>query len=141
MLITSHTITIRATPDAVWAKMIDFTSFSTWDSQIEWVTLDKGVTVGSRGKLKTKGNLAVPFWITEVNPQRSYTSVAGIGPMRMIAEHEMSVVSDGVQVRFALSSEGWGAWLHRLIYGRMMREGLPQWMENLKQQLERKTAI
>lgn len=138
MLVISHTLIIRTTPEAVWAKMIDFKNFSAWDSQIEWVTLDRGVAVGSRGKLKTKGNFAVPFWITDVVPQRSYTSVAGLGPIRMIAEHEMRAADGGVQVRFALSSDGWGAWLHRLMYGRMMREGLPVWMAAFKQQLEQK---
>jgi carbon monoxide dehydrogenase subunit G len=50
-----ESITIKASPDAVWAKVRDFTQLQGWHPAVESSTVTNGSEVGSVRTLKLKG--------------------------------------------------------------------------------------
>src|SRR5512134_2482054 len=51
----TETVTIKASPDAVWAKVKDFTNLQGWHPAVESSTATDGSKVGSVRTLKLKG--------------------------------------------------------------------------------------
>ena len=135
-LIAQHTVSLRATPENVWSKLINTVTWTMWDTQIQWAELDHGVKVGSKGKMKLKGSMPRSFRITDVNPQHSYTSEAKAAWIPITFEHRMKTSGDDVSLTFVISATGLAVDLFALLYGRGMRRSLPVSMANFKRQIE-----
>ncbi|MCP2935931.1 SRPBCC family protein, partial [Salmonella enterica subsp. enterica serovar Typhimurium] len=63
-----ETITIKASPDAVWAKVSDFTQLQGWHPAVESSTATNGSNVGSVRTLKLKGGGELVETLESIDP-------------------------------------------------------------------------
>lgn len=63
-----ESITIKASPDAVWARVSDFTQLQSWHPAVESSTATNGSTVGSVRTLKLKGGGEVIETLETLDP-------------------------------------------------------------------------
>jgi len=63
-----ETITIKASPDAVWAKVSDFTQLQGWHPAVESSTATNGSNVGSVRTLKLEGGGELVETLESIDP-------------------------------------------------------------------------
>lgn len=64
----NETITLKASPDAVWAKVKDFTQLQSWHPAVESSTATNGSNVGSVRTLKLKGGGELIETLESIDP-------------------------------------------------------------------------
>jgi hypothetical protein len=137
IVLAQESCRIKAAPEKVWMKLIDYGRWPEWDSAIQWVRLNHAIVQGSKGSLKVKRLLwPAPFTITEVEHGRNYTSVAKFVNLSMIFSHWMKPDHGMIELKFTISIAGWGESLYSRLFGAQTRRDLPGRMNNFKTQLE-----
>ncbi|MDQ2935106.1 MAG: SRPBCC family protein [Chloroflexota bacterium] len=137
----SHSIDIGASPEAVWAVLVDVEHWPTWASQFERLErLEAGpLAVGNTVRCKTTDRQATSDWVvTRYEDGRSFTWEASLAPgLRVTGGHLVTAAGDGVNVELWLEASGWlgrllGPMLRRTIFSRNTKgaaEGLKRLME------------
>jgi hypothetical protein len=86
--IVTHTVRVRATPEAVWKKLSDVATWADWDTGMKWAEVPGPFVAGASGRFKPVGSLvAVPLEIVEADPTRGYTSEARVASVRLRFAH------------------------------------------------------
>lgn len=89
----NETITLKASPDVVWAKVKDFTQLQAWHPAIESSTATAGSEVGSVRTLKVKGGGEVIEKLEKISDEeRSLIYTAQDGGARPVAGAKWSGV-------------------------------------------------
>lgn len=136
ILLAEHSITVNAPPQKIWDKLVDIDTWPTWDTNIIWARLDRGIETGSSGWLRVRKSPPSPFWVLSVDPGHSYTSATRFAWLKMTFIHSVEGQSSPAKVTFQIQLDGLGERMLEKLVGPMTRRLLPQWMENLKRQLE-----
>lgn len=110
-----------ASPEAFFARWLEYDTWAQWSPDTEWVKVDGPVAVGTRGVLKTKGGPKVKFVISACTPGREYTDSSLLPGARLVFQH--TVVPDGTGSKSAVlvTMSGPLSWLWAKIMGGRFR--------------------
>jgi len=136
----AHTQTSSASPDRLWARYGDPTSWPEWDHEITSVTVDGPMAVGTRGKLKPVGGPAAAFTFTEVTPGAGFTDVTRLPLARLTFHHQIQVEATGCRFTHRASISGPLSPLFGRLIGRKIAAGLPSAMQALARLAEQAGA-
>jgi len=112
----SISVHIKATPDRVWAVMLDIERWPEWTKSVTRIEplQPGGLAIGHRARIR-QPRLPPTVWrVTEVN-DRGFTWMAGAGPARTVASHWVEPDGAGTRATLSLRFEGFlGPWVARL---------------------------
>lgn len=135
--ITQHTVTINATPAAVWNILTRVPEWPQWDDGVEWAKLEGELAVGITGKLKPKGGPTTRFIITRLEPLNGLTDKSSIAWMKLVFDHQIEQKINQVSLTHTVSAEGPFSGLLNVLMGNKFRRELPSAMEKLKNMAEK----
>jgi Polyketide cyclase / dehydrase and lipid transport len=93
-----HSIEGKVSRNAVWGLYSDVATWSEWHAGIEWIKLDGDFRVGTSGKIKPKGQDRLPFRLTNVDIDGSFsdeTEIPGAG-VSIGFTHTLESVGEGL---------------------------------------------
>lgn len=132
-------VDIAASPDTVWAVMVDVEQWPTWTASVTEVRrLDDGpFGTGSRVRIRQPGFPAATWQVTALVAGESFTWAApGLG-FRTTAEHRVVPTPDGgSRVTLVLSQEGLLAGLMDRLTGAKARRFVQTEADGLKARAE-----
>ena len=131
-MIIEESISINASPEAIFAIYKDVEGWSKWDPDTKEASLDGQFAIGTTGKLVPTKGRGVTMRVTELTPDRSFTVEACIPLFNMKFDHELA--PDGMATRaiHRVTFSGPLTFLLGRIVGKQVREGLPKTMLSLK---------
>ena len=119
----THSTTIPATPDAVFAFGADGETAPRWRSGVLDITRVSGTGAGTVYKQGTEGpggrRVDADDEVTTYEPPRRLAFRVIAGPVRPVGEHVFEAVPEGTRLTFSLSAELGG--LKRLLMGSMVQ--------------------
>lgn len=111
-------------PEKVWQVWCDVKQWHTWQSDIDYATLDGEFIVGSTINMKLKDGPEVAFDIVEIASGRQFTDVTRFPGARMYDCHEIINHGDAIEVRTTIRIEGILAFLWRKIVAENVANGM-----------------
>ncbi len=136
-----YTVTVRRSPEDVFAFVADGTTGPRWRSGVLEIALIGGSGTGARYRQAMRGpggrRIEADYEITIYEPPRHLAFQVTAGPVRPHGDYRFEPIGDGTRVTFSLAAELGG--LKRLIMGssvqREMDSGVRS-LERLKELLE-----
>jgi hypothetical protein len=95
-----------ALPAAFFERWTDHATWTSWDTDTEWVTLDGPVAVGTRGVLKPKGGPKAKFFISALEQDRVYTDTSLFPGARLVFEHTAERRGDSTHLEVTVTMTG-----------------------------------
>lgn len=97
VVVAETTVTVGASPEAVWTLWMDVEARPRWHPRLEWARLDRPVALGARGAWKPAGTRPVEVVVTEIDAPRRLVLRGTHGPpvARGHYEHELEPLPDG----------------------------------------------
>ena len=129
-LASAHT-TSTASPAAFFARWIDHDTWTTWDTDTEWVRLDGPATLGATGTLKPKGGPQTRFTISTLTPDREYTDTSRLLGATLTFQHLAEVVDGRTHLTAHVTLTGPLARLWAAILGAGFVESVPAALNRL----------
>lgn len=90
-----HTIEARVAAEAVWATYEDVTSWPVWEPGTEKITRDGPLAVGASGTFVFAGKSPMTYWLSEVEPLRSFTDETSLGDLLVRVSHRLEPAGPG----------------------------------------------
>lgn len=137
MLIAKHAAETQATPEVIWGIWQDVKNWNSWDSGIEYSTIDGPFQAGTKGTLKPKGGPLVHTKLTIVEPLRSFVDESKLPFARIIVSHFLSQSHGKTQVTHQIEMTGPLAFFFAFVIGRNMKKDLPEAMRAMIKKAER----
>jgi uncharacterized protein YndB with AHSA1/START domain len=100
------TETTSATPEQLWARYVDPTTWPQWDHGAERVTSDGWLAVGRRGRLKPTGGPWTSFVVTEAEPGVGFADVTRLPLARLEFRHHIEGTPDGSRFTHTVTISG-----------------------------------
>lgn len=142
MQLISSSISVKASADSAWAKLVDWQRMHTWDIFMDWVKFDGPLAMGSVGDLKMAGGPVVKLKVTEFDPPHSYTDEFTMLGSTFVFSHEVTETAEGdALVRITVEANGALAKLLAPLMRSDMEKKMPILMNNFKRQLEDPASI
>lgn len=133
-----HKVLINAPIELVWAKLLDWESWTVWDQGIKSVRFDGPISLNAKGKIGLGKGISTLLIITEFNPGSGYISEFKLWGSRFVFDHHVESAAHVTLVTFRISAEGALADFLGLYLMAKFGELLPQCMDNLKRFIEQK---
>ncbi|HEX9043651.1 MAG TPA: SRPBCC family protein [Candidatus Limnocylindrales bacterium] len=134
-----HAVTIRRSPEDVFAFVADGTTAPRWRPGVLDIVLIAGSGVGARYRQGVRGpggrRIDADYEVTAYEPPTHLGFVATAGPVRPRGEYRFAATEDGTRVIFALEAELGG--IKRLLMG----SAVQRTMESEVRSLERLKAV
>jgi hypothetical protein len=127
---------VRAPLDVVWAVQTNFTEWSRWNPDVEYVDMEGPLAPGTEFRWKA-GGAAITSKLREVEPKRRIVWTGKILGIRAIHVWTFEEQADGVLVRTEESFEGVLARLFAKSMRRMLAAALTRGLDALKTECER----
>jgi len=135
-----HTEYTPASPESIWARWSDVTSWPVWDGGVEHVTLEGPFATGTKGTLKPTGGPKVRFELIEVRPAEGFADVTKLPLSRMRFEHSAVREGNRTRVTHSVTISGLTTPLFSRVIGRGIAKGLPETVKTLARVAERESA-
>jgi polyketide cyclase/dehydrase/lipid transport protein len=136
-----HTVETEAPPEAIWRLWADVSTWSRWDDDIEWATLDGPFAVGSRGRLKPNGIPAGGFTLVSVVPGTSYVVQQRLPLATLRFHHELGPAGRGLtSFTHRVTIDGPLGRLYASLFGRRMKANFGTIMRHLAADAEAEAA-
>lgn len=133
----SHSVTVKAKPQAIWNIWSKPQAWSEWDPDVKSCVLKGDFKEGTVGTLVPKGGPSVKFKLTEVSHHKSFTDVANLPLAKLIFEHDMIELEPGVvKVTHTVKITGLLSRFFAKVMGKQIAKGLPTALFNLSVQAE-----
>ncbi len=129
-LVTAH-LTSTAPPSAFFARWIDHDTWTTWDTDTEWVRFDGPSTLGATGVLKPKGGPRTRFTISALIPDREYTDTSTLPGATLTFQHLAEAVNGRTHLSATVTLTGPLAPLWARILGDGFAESVPAALHRL----------
>lgn len=127
-----HSADSKAPPDAVWERYTDVENWKAWSPKgVERSSLDGQFEVGTRGVSKAPHLPQGKFELIAVEPERGFTSKAGLPGARLVFEHVLEPRDGGTRITHRASLDGPLSFVWRPAVGRIVERGLPTGVERL----------
>jgi carbon monoxide dehydrogenase subunit G len=105
----SRTITIRRSPEDVFAFVADGTSGTQWRPGVTDIKLASGSGLGARYEQGVKGpggrRIAADYEVTAWDPPRHLAFAAVAGPVRPSGEYRLEPIPEGTRLTFSLDAK------------------------------------
>lgn len=134
--LASARTTSSSSPAAFYARWIDHSTWTRWDTDTEWVRLDGPVAVGTKGVLKSEGGPEVRFTITSLDPDREYVDTSRFFGARLTFLHRAELRGDHTELLAQATIEGPLAWLWHRILGDGFATSVPEALNRLVRLVE-----
>ena len=134
--IASAEALVRAPLDVVWAVQTEFTEWSRWNPDVEYVDMEGQLVPGTEFRWKA-GGAAITSELQEVEPKRRIVWTGRILGIRAVHVWTFEERADGILVRTEESFEGLLARLFAKSLRRMLASSLAKGLEALKTECER----
>ncbi len=133
-------VEIDATPDVVWAILMDVERWPTWTESMTRVDRfdHSPLAVGSRVKIKQPKLPAVVWKVTELEPGRAFVWKSRAPGMTSVGEHRIYGDDAPVRVTLSISQTGLVARLFSLFSASMTRRYVETEAQGLKARVERR---
>jgi uncharacterized protein affecting Mg2+/Co2+ transport len=133
----SFTIAIKNTQDNVWQALTDVPNWHIWDTELKEAYLNEPFALGAKGVMTPKKGPKLPFYISEMIPDQSYTvktkMPVGTLDIKRTLRHENGTTYFTDDIAFTgFLKRFFGAML-----GGGFRKILPEVMENFKKIAEK----
>jgi uncharacterized protein YndB with AHSA1/START domain len=133
------TVEIDATPEAVWAALIDVEHWPQWTDSMDEVRWLEGstVSVGSRARVKQPGMPALTWAVTEVDDARAFHWQTSSPGVRTLGTHTIAAAGEGrSSLTLGLQQSGALAGLVNAMSGSRSRRYVQMEAEGLKRAAE-----
>ena len=101
-----HSAEGPASAETVWALWSDVSRWTEWDESLESVTLAGPFVEGSSGTMTIKGQGAIPFTLTSVDPGIGFVDETSVPGALLRFTHRLERVAEGVRVTHSVVIEG-----------------------------------
>ncbi len=128
-----HSIITKAKIETIWGLYTDITSWTTWDTGIEYASLEGPFAAGTRGTLQPQGQDKLSFQLIDVEPLDGFSDVTDI-PGAAIAirfDHRLQKTLDGTRITHSVSITGPNVDKFGEQFIAELSDGIPQTMERL----------
>ena len=126
-----------ASPGALWTLLSDPDTWAKWNAGIERVDLDGDFREGASGTITPAGQVALPFRITECEPERGYTSETVIAEtVTLVNRQRIEPTEKGAEVRAESSLVGEAAAYFGQSFGPQLAQRLPSMLASLCERAE-----
>ena len=127
---------VRAPLDVVWSVQTNFTEWSRWNPDVEYVDMEGPLAPGTEFRWKAAG-AAITSELQEVEPKRRIVWTGKILGIRAVHVWAFEEQAEGILVRTEESFEGLLARLFAKSMRRMLASSLIKGLEALKTECER----
>jgi carbon monoxide dehydrogenase subunit G len=141
----TRTITIRRSPEDVFAFVADGTTATQWRPGVTDIKLASGSGLGARYEQGVKGpggrRIAADYEITAWDPPRELAFAAVAGPVRPTGAYRLEAIPEGTRLSFSLDAKVGG--LKGLLMGKAVQGSMDAEMaalDRLKSVLEATAA-
>lgn len=142
MQLVDSKITVNASPEEAWAKLVDWQAMHKWDLFMDWVKFDGPLAAGSIGDLKMAGGPIVKLKVTAFNPPNSYTDEFTMLGSTFVFYHEVNEAPNGgAIVRITVDTNGMFASMLAPLMRKDLNKKMPMLMSNFKVQIEDPSTI
>ncbi len=129
----SRTITVRRSPEDVFAFVADGTTATQWRPGVTDIKLASGSGLGARYAQGVKGpggrRVAADYEITAWDPPRSLAFAATAGPVRPTGSYTLEPIPEGTRLTFALDAQVGG--IKGLLMGKAVQGSMDAEMASL----------
>jgi hypothetical protein len=101
-----HSVEGPASAETVWALWSDVSRWTEWDESLESVTLSGPFAEGSGGTMTIKGQGAIPFTLTSVDPGIGFVDETSVPGALLRFTHRVERLASGVRVTHSVVIEG-----------------------------------
>lgn len=129
MFIIKHTVTTKASAQAVWALYEDPKTCSQWEVGHEWWTQDGPLVRGTRGTVKPIGSPVIHWEVTEATQYKHFTTVSQLPLTKLIFVHTLKQEGDLLHITHEVNMTGLLAWFFALVSD--IKKNVPVAMEKL----------
>jgi hypothetical protein len=133
----TFTVGVQNTPDKVWQTLIDVPSWHIWDTELIAASLDSSFEVGAKGILIPQKGPKLPFYISEIIPNQSYTFKTKMPIGSLDIKRTLSVENGITYFTDDIEFKGLFKHIFGLILGSGFRKVLPEVMDNFKKLAEK----
>jgi uncharacterized protein YndB with AHSA1/START domain len=132
-----YQVTVEASPELVWATLLDVEAWPTWTSSMTWLrpVEDGPLAVGSEVHIKQPGSRPLSWTITKLEAGRSFSWATSSG-VHMAADHEIEPVPGGTRVTLRLTQTGVLSKMVGVIGGSAIRRAVRTEGDGLKEHCE-----
>jgi hypothetical protein len=131
------TVIVRCRPEDVFALYANAPSWAEWDPDIKAATRDGPFAAGSVGTITPRQGPIMKIYVTQVDPNRSFTAEARLPLCTMRFEHEVVPLGTESRVTHRVVFTGPLAFAFGFLLGRQLKVGIPRTMHGLKTACER----
>ncbi|MGH3958674.1 SRPBCC family protein [Mycobacterium sp.] len=130
--------TVHAPADRVWQLLVDVAGWPRWTESMREITrLDDGpLAVGSRSRVTQPTGRPMVWTVTELEPMRNFTWVAGQPGLRLEAVHRIEDAGDHVRTTLEFAATGPLGWLASVLAGSRVRSYVDMESAGLKRAAE-----
>ena len=134
----SFSISVNNTIDKVWQTLIDVDNWHKWDTEIIAAKLEGEFKVGTKGIMKPKTGPTLKFYISEINPNQSYTFNTVMPVGELVIKRSLQVENGQIQFTDDIAFTGFFKLLFGIMLGGKFRKVLPSVMNKFKELAEGK---
>ena len=125
MLIIKHTVQTTAPVWAVWQILSDVSTWSVWDQELEYSSINGPFVAGTTGKVKFKNSPELPMQLTLVKPQTLWDCTIKLLGARFLSSHLVVESGDKTYVTFTTEVKGPLAFFWAFLIGRNTKKKVP----------------
>ena len=134
----SFTISVNNTLEKVWEVLTDVQSWHKWDTEIIEANLDGDFVLGTKGTMKPKNGPKLKFYISEIEPHKSYTFNTIMPVGELVIKRTVASVKNEIEFKDDIQFTGFLKYFFGLILGSQFRKVLPDVMLKFKKLAESK---
>ena len=125
----SHSIvTTEATKEQMWKLFADVNNWHTWDSGIEFATMEGKFEKGNHFILKPKGGPKVKIALVETIENKKFVDCTTFPLAKMYGEHTFEENKEGLRITTTMKVEGALGFLWRKLVAQDIADGLQKEM-------------
>ncbi|WP_427160570.1 SRPBCC family protein [Aliinostoc sp. HNIBRCY26] len=132
----SHTVETIAPSDRIWNIWTDVKNWPTWDTELEFASLDGNFALNAQGKLKSKNAPVSTFLISQWEPQKSYTFTTVLPLCQLNVRRYLTQNQGKTYFTHEVSFTGLLSFVFSNLLGRKFQTVLPKVMDNIRRLAE-----
>ena len=122
----------------MWEVLTDVQSWHIWDTEILEAKLDGGFVVGAKGTMTPKSGPKLKFYISEIEPNKSYTFNTIMPVGKLVIKRTLNTVKNEIEFTDDIQFAGFLKYVFGLMLGGQFRRVLPDVMLKFKNLAESK---
>lgn len=134
--IATASATSTASPSAFYARWIDHSTWTQWDTDTDWVRLDGPAAQGTQGVLKPNNGPKTRFTIAVLDPDKEYTDESSLLGATLRFQHLATTSDQLTELTARVTLTGPLARLWAMILGKDFAESVPTALQRLIELVE-----